>query len=68
MKSTLGAEVIPELALDEMLDFIVEKRIYSGFYEIGLDSLLRSLYKGDGVKTVIFGGLHTSMCISHTFG
>ena len=28
--------------------------------------LLRSLYKGDGVKTVILGGLHTNMCIRHT--
>ncbi len=66
IKGTKGAEVIPELAPDPKSDYIVEKRTYSGFYETGLDPLLRSLYKGDGVKTVILGGLHTNMCIRHT--
>jgi nicotinamidase-related amidase len=66
IKGTEGAEVIPELAPDKALDYVVEKRTYSGFYETGLDPLLRSLYKGDGVKTVILGGLHTNMCIRHT--
>ncbi|MGB9684083.1 MAG: cysteine hydrolase family protein, partial [Candidatus Bathyarchaeales archaeon] len=47
-------------------DFIVEKRTYSGFYETGLDPLLRSLYNGEGVKTVILGGLHTHICVRHT--
>jgi nicotinamidase-related amidase len=31
-----------------------------------LDSLLRSLYKGKGVKTIILGGLHTNICVRHT--
>jgi len=31
-----------------------------------LDSLLRSLYGGEGVKTVILGGLHTHICVRHT--
>ena len=53
IKGTEGAQVIPELKPDESKDYIVEKRTYSGFYETGLDPLLRSLYKGDGVKTVI---------------
>ena len=44
----------------------MEKRTYSGFYETGLDPLLRSLYNGEGVKTVILGGLHTNMCVRHT--
>ncbi len=44
----------------------MEKRTYSGFFETGLDSLLRGLYKGDGVKTVVLGGLHTHMCVRHT--
>jgi nicotinamidase-related amidase len=65
IKGTLGAEVIPELAPGEK-DFVVEKRTYSGFYETGLDALLRSLYKGDGVKTAILGGLHTHICVRHT--
>ena len=66
IKGTEGAQVIAELKPEECKDYIVEKRTYSGFYETGLDPLLRSLYKGDGVKTVILGGLHTNMCIRHT--
>ncbi len=66
IKGTPGAQVIPELEPDKTKDYIVEKRTYSGFYETGLDPLLRSLYDGDGVKTVILGGLHTNMCVRHT--
>ena len=66
IKGTKGAEVIAELKPEEGKDYIVEKRTYSGFYETGLDPLLRSLYKGEGVKTVVLGGLHTNMCIRHT--
>jgi nicotinamidase-related amidase len=65
IKGTKGAEVIPELKPAEK-DYIVEKRTYSSFYETGLDPLLRSLYKGDGVKTVILSGLHTNICVRHT--
>ena len=65
IKGTLGAQVIPELAPAEE-DFVVEKRVYSGFYETGLDSLLQSLYKGLGVETVILVGLHTHICVRHT--
>jgi nicotinamidase-related amidase len=65
IKGTKGAEVIPQLKPTEK-DYIVEKRTYSGFYETGLDSLLRSLYRGEGVKTVILGGLHTNICVRHT--
>ena len=65
IKGTSGAEVIPQLQPKEQ-DFIVEKRTYSSFYETGLDPLLRSLYDGEGVKTVILGGLHTNICLRHT--
>lgn len=65
IRGTLGAEVIPELQPKEK-DFVVEKRTYSSFYETGLESLLRSLYNGEGVKTVILGGLHTNICVRHT--
>jgi nicotinamidase-related amidase len=65
IKGTKGAQVVPELAPAER-DFVVEKRVYSGFYETGLDSLLRSLYKGLGVETVILVGLHTHICVRHT--
>jgi nicotinamidase-related amidase len=65
IKGTQGAQVIPELEPAKE-DYVVEKRTYSGFYETGLDSLLRSLYTGEGAKTVILGGLHTHMCVRHT--
>jgi nicotinamidase-related amidase len=65
MKGTNGAEVIPELRPAPQ-DFIIEKRTYSGFFETGLDSLLRSLYDGKGVHTLILGGLHANMCVRHT--
>jgi nicotinamidase-related amidase len=65
IKGTKGAEVIPELEPAKE-DYVVEKRTYSGFFETGLDSLLRNLYMGEGAKTVILGGLHTHMCVRHT--
>ena len=65
IKGTEGALVIPELEPAKE-DYVIEKRTYSGFYETGLDPLLRSLYKGEGAKTVILGGLHTHMCVRHT--
>ncbi|MEM3673114.1 MAG: isochorismatase family cysteine hydrolase [Candidatus Bathyarchaeia archaeon] len=65
IKGTKGAEVIPELE-PSAKDYIVEKRVYSGFFETGLDPLLRSLYNGEGVKTVILCGIHTHICVRHT--
>lgn len=65
IKGTKGAEVIPELK-PQKTDYVVEKRTYSGFHETGLDMLLRSLYHGEGVKTVILTGLHTNICVRHT--
>lgn len=66
IKGTWEAEVIPELASEKGVDYVVEKRTYSGFFETGLDSLLRGLYGGDGAKTVVLGGLHTNLCVRHT--
>jgi nicotinamidase-related amidase len=66
MRGTFGAKVISELTPDAVKDFVVEKRTYSGFYETGLDPLLRSLYKGEGVKTLVLCGVHTHMCVRHT--
>jgi len=65
IKGTKGAEVIPQLK-PTAKDYISEKRTYSGFYETGLDPLLRSLHLGEGIKTVILGGLHTNICVRHT--
>lgn len=66
IKGTWEAEVIPELAIEKEVDYIIDKRSYSGFFETGLDSLLRGLYSGDGTKTVVLGGLHTNLCVRHT--
>lgn len=66
IKGTKGAEVIPELEAkavqDGGLDYIVDKRRYSGFFATDLDLLLREL----GVESVILTGLHTHMCVRHT--
>lgn len=61
IKGTPGAQVIPELKPTDK-DYVVEKRVYSAFFETGLDMLLRSI----GVDMVILGGLHTHICVRHT--
>jgi len=66
IRGTERAKVVSDLEPDQAKDYIVEKRTYSGFFETGLDSLLRSFYGGDGVKTLIIGGLHTNLCVRHT--
>jgi len=65
IEGTKGAEVIPELEPTKK-DFIVPKRDYSGFFGTDLDSLLKDMYKGEGVDTLILTGLHTHMCVRHT--
>lgn len=61
MKGTLGAQVIDELK-PKKTDYVLEKRTYSGFFETGLDPLLRNLK----VEKVYLTGLHTHMCARHT--
>jgi nicotinamidase-related amidase len=61
MKGTKGAEVISQLKPTKE-DIIREKRAYSGFFETGLDSVLRNLK----VDTLILTGLHANMCVRHT--
>jgi nicotinamidase-related amidase len=43
-------------------DFVVEKRMYDGFFQTRLDTVLRSL----NVDTVIVTGTWTSGCVQHT--
>lgn len=62
IKGTKGAEVIPELKLDESIDYVVPKRRYSGFHGTDLDETLKEL----GVDTVIMTGLHAHLCVRHT--
>ncbi len=61
IKGSEGAQVIPELKPAEK-DYQLDKRAYSGFFETGLDPLLRDL----GVDAVILTGLHTNICVRHT--
>jgi len=61
LKETRGSEVIEELR-PKKGDYVVEKRTYSGFFETGLDTLLKSL----NVKTIYLAGLHTNVCARHT--
>lgn len=58
VEGTKGAEIIPELAPAKG-DFVVKKRRYSGFFETGLDSLLRELK----VDTLILTGILTNICV-----
>lgn len=62
IEGTKGAEVIPELKLNKEIDYVVPKKRYSGFFQTGMDALLREL----GVDTVIITGLHAHMCCRHT--
>ncbi|MCL2477487.1 isochorismatase family cysteine hydrolase [Candidatus Bathycorpusculum sp.] len=66
IKNTKGAEVISEISPDQKVDYIVEKRAYSGFYETDLDPLLQNLYDGEGAKSVVIGGVQTNIGIRHT--
>jgi len=61
MKGTRGAEVIPQLKPREG-DYVLEKRTYSGFFETGLDLLLREMK----VDTLVLTGLHANICVRHT--
>lgn len=61
LKGTKGAEIIEELK-PRKRDYVIEKTTYSGFFETGLDPLLRSLK----VERVYLTGLHTNVCARHT--
>lgn len=61
VKGTRGGKVIDELKPAEG-SYVINKRRYSGFYDSGLDTLLREL----SIDTVILTGLHTNCCVKHT--
>lgn len=58
---TEGAQVIKELEPAEG-DYIVPKRVYSGFFQTDMHLLLQDL----NVGTVILAGMHAHMCVRHT--
>ncbi|MEM0454061.1 MAG: isochorismatase family cysteine hydrolase [Sulfolobales archaeon] len=61
VKGSEDASVVDELKPGEK-DFIIEKRRYSGFFETGLDLLLREL----DADTLVLTGIHTHVCVLHT--
>ncbi len=62
MKGSPEAKIIPELEPKTDLEFVIEKRWYSGFRGTGLDALLRDL----GVSELIITGIATNVCVLHT--
>lgn len=56
-----GSKIVGEIK-PESGDYHIKKRRYSGFYETGLDSLLRDLK----VDTLIITGIVTNICVQHT--
>jgi nicotinamidase-related amidase len=65
IKSTQGAKVIHELE-PQATDFVVAKRSYGSFDNTNLDTLLGSVYEGEGANTLIIAGIHTHICVKHT--
>jgi len=61
MKGTRGARVVDELK-PRKSDYVLEKRVYSSFYETGLDLLLRALR----VNSITIIGLYTDICVRHS--
>jgi len=61
MKGAQGSEIIDAVAPKEG-DFVVPKRTYSGFFDTGLNSLLRDL----DANTLYVTGLYADPCVRHT--
>ncbi len=62
IEGTEGAKIVKELEYDESSDFIVPKKLYDGFYNTRLDSILREL----DIKTCVVTGTWTHACVRHT--
>ncbi len=61
VRDTWNTEIIDELT-PEATDTVVYKHRFSGFFETELDTLLR----GWGVRTLVFTGCTTSVCVEST--
>ena len=59
---TEDAEILPDLDFDNEKDFVIGKKLYDGFFNTRLDSILREL----GVKLCVFTGTWTNACVQHT--
>lgn len=61
IKGTEGAQVVKELSPKEG-DYLIEKTTYSGFYNTGLEALLKKL----SLKELIVTGTVTNICVMYT--
>jgi ureidoacrylate peracid hydrolase len=61
IRDTWSTEIVPELA-PEPGDIVLYKHRFSGFYETDLDRIL----KRRSIKTLIFTGCTTSVCVKST--
>jgi len=61
IKGTEGAQVVKELSPKEG-DYLIEKTTYSGFYNTGLEALLKKL----GIKELVVTGTVTNICVMYT--
>ena len=61
IRDTWNTEIVPDLA-PEPGDIVLYKHRYSGFYETNLDSVL----KRRSIKSLIFTGCTTSVCVEST--
>jgi len=61
VKDTWNTDILAELA-PEQGDIVVSKHRYSGFFETELDAVLKDL----GVKSLVFAGCTTSVCVEST--
>ena len=61
IEGSWNTDVLPELS-PHPSDLLVSKHRYSGFFETDLDELLRQ----KGIKTLVFTGCTTSVCVEST--
>lgn len=61
IQDTWNTKIIEELA-PQQDDLVIPKHRYSGFFETNLDSLLRER----GIKSLVFTGCTTSVCVEST--
>lgn len=61
IKGTKGAMVVDSLKPNKN-DFVFEKRSYSGFFNTGLELLLKQMK----VDTLVITGIYGNLCVLHT--
>jgi ureidoacrylate peracid hydrolase len=61
IRDTWNTEILPEL-MPHARDIVIYKTRYSGFYQTDLDTILKRF----GIKSIIFTGCTTSVCVEST--